>query len=109
MKVSEFADKLGLKVLTNPSYSEREVSGCYVGDLLSWVMGRASENDAWITIMNNMNIVAVAELSGAACVILCEGVTIAEDVAKKADAEGVVIFGSEKTAYQIACAAGKVL
>ena len=109
MTVQQLKEALSLKLLAGEEGLSQEVSGCYIGDLLSWVMGRASENDAWITIMNNMNIVAVAELSGAACVILCEGVTVADDIVKKADAEGVVIFGSEKTAYQIACAAGKVL
>lgn len=109
MKLSEFSNKLGLRILTNPSYKDREVSGCYIGDLLSWVMGRAKENDAWITIMNNINIVAVAELSGAACIILCEGVGLTEDVIRKADEEEVVIFCSDKTAYELACTAGKTI
>jgi hypothetical protein len=74
MKLSVLSEKLGLKVLTDGDLSEREVSGCYIGDLLSWVMGRASSGDVWITIMNNINIVAVASLTDCACILLCEGV-----------------------------------
>ena len=29
---------------------EREINGVYVGDLLSWVMGKATSGCAWITI-----------------------------------------------------------
>lgn len=54
---------------------EREIEGVYIGDLLSWVMGRARENDAWITIMSNSNIIAVATLADVSCIILAEGVS----------------------------------
>lgn len=101
MKVSELSDVLGLEVITKGDNS-RDVKGCYIGDLLSWVMGKASEGDAWITIMSNINIVAVATLTEAACIILCEGVNVEEDVIRKAEAEGVAILKSPKTAYETA-------
>lgn len=101
MKVSELSDVLGLEVITKGDNS-RDVKGCYIGDLLSWVMGKASEGDAWITIMSNINIVAVATLTEAACIILCEGVNVEEDVIQKAEAEGVAILKSPKTAYETA-------
>ncbi len=101
MKVSELTKALGLEVVTKGDDS-RNVTGCYIGDLLSWVMGKASEGDAWITIMSNINIVAVATLTEAACIILCEGVNVDEDVIQKAEAEGVAILKSPKTAYETA-------
>ena len=39
---------------------EREVSGGYAGDLLSWVMGRAEAGSARLTSMSNQNVAAVA-------------------------------------------------
>ena len=48
---------------------EREVSGGYAGDLLSWVMGRAEAGSAWLTIMSNQNVAAVALMADAACVV----------------------------------------
>ncbi len=100
MKVSELKDKLGLEMVTK--LCDREVSGCYIGDLLSWVMGRATEGDVWITIMSNINIVAVATLAESACIILCEGVSPENGVVEKANAEGINILKSPKTAYELA-------
>lgn len=103
MKVSELKNKLNLEILTSPDFTDREVRGCYIGDLLSWVMGRAKAGNAWITIMNNINIVAVAELTEISCIILCEGVTAEEDIIKKSDAEDIIIFQSPRTAFELAC------
>lgn len=102
MKVSELIKKLDLQIITTPRFNDREVTGCYIGDLLSWVMGKGSAGDAWITIMNNINIVAVATLTEAACIILAEGVTVDEDIIKKADSQEVIILKSTQTAYALA-------
>lgn len=102
MKVSELTKKLNLTVLTKPDFEDREVTGCYIGDLLSWVMGKAQAGDAWITIMNNINIVAVASLTDAACIILCEGVSAEEGIIAKADSEGIIMLKSDETAYELA-------
>lgn len=109
MKVSELIKKLNLDVITSKDYEDREVKGCYIGDLLSHVMGKATCGDAWITIMNNINIVAVASLTEAACVILCEGIGADEKIIEKADGEGIVILKSEQTAYQLAAAISELL
>lgn len=109
MKVSELIEKLNLDVLTSKDYEDRDVTGCYIGDLLSHVMGKAQEGDAWITIMNNINIVAVASLTESACIILSEGVLADEKVIEKADGEGIVILKSDMTAYQLAVAISEQL
>ena len=108
MTVQELANRLDLKVKTLPD-PEREVTGAYVGDLLSWVMGRANAGDAWITIMSNANTVAVSSLADTACVILAEGVEPDEGVSTLAEAKGVNILGSEKTSYGIAAGLAKLL
>ena len=82
MDVKELIEKLDLKVLCGEDFS-KNINGCYCGDLLSWVMGRAKADDAWITIMSNINIVAVASLADVACIILAEGVSVDEEVIKK--------------------------
>ena len=109
MKVSELIEKLNLEILTSKEYEDRDVLGCYIGDLLSHVMGKATCGDCWITIMNNINIVAVASLTEAACIILSEGIGADEKIIEKADSEGIVILKSEKTAYQLAVEISKVL
>ena len=82
MTVSELCEACGFSPLVMPE-PEREVKGAYIGDLLSWVMGRAECDNAWITIMSNINVIAVASLADVACVILSEGVTLEEDIANE--------------------------
>ena len=101
MTVQELKDTLSLTPVTLPE-GDREVQGVYIGDLLSWVMGRAQADNVWLTIMSNLNIVAVATLSAVSCIILCEGVTLEETVKNTAEAKGVNILATDKTAYETA-------
>lgn len=102
MTVNELSAQAGFKALTMPD-GEREITGVYIGDLLSWVMGRAKADCAWITIMSNINIVAVASLADTACIILAESVELPEDVVSTATQKNVNILSSELGAYEIAC------
>ncbi len=101
MKLSDLATKLGITPLTE-NYEDRDVTGCYIGDLLSWVMGKAQSGDIWITIMNNINIVAVAALTDCTAILLCESVSLSPEVLAKAEKEGIAVFSSGKTAYELA-------
>lgn len=101
MTVAKLAKSLDLTAISLCE-PDREVTGGYIGDLLSWVMGRAKSGDAWITIMSNVNILAVASLADTACIILAEGVSLEEDVITAAKAKGINVFGSNKPAYEIA-------
>lgn len=101
MTVHEMAKMLELTPLSVTD-GERAFSGVYIGDLLSWVMGRAKSDNVWITIMSNINIVAVASLADVACIILAEGVTVDETVRTTAEAKGINLYSSEKTAYELA-------
>ncbi len=101
MRVSELIDKYGMKALSLPD-PDREINGGYCGDLLSWVMGRARQDNAWVTIMSNMNVVAVASLSDVSCVILAEGVTLEQSIVDTAQAKDVNVLSSEKGAFEIA-------
>lgn len=108
MKVSELAACEGFKAISLPD-AEREITGAYIGDLLSWVMGRAKADSAWITIMSNINIVAVAALADVACIILAEGVQLEPSVAQTAQTKGVNILSAELTAYEAALLLGSKL
>lgn len=101
MTVNELAEKLSLTQIAIPD-GEREIDGAYIGDLLSWVMGRAQSGNVWITIMSNLNIVAVASLADVSCIVLAEGVVLDEAVAKTAMEKDVNILSTSKNAYEIA-------
>ena len=91
----------GIKALALP-FGDREITGVYIGDLLSWVMGRAREGDAWITIMSNINIIAVASLADTACIILAEDVELDEEIIKTANSKQINILSTSKSIYEIA-------
>lgn len=78
------------------------MTGCYIGDLLSWVMGKASSGDAWITIMSNINTLAVATLTDVACVILAEGVTLEDEVLEAAKNKEINVITTKLSAYEAA-------
>ena len=99
MTVEAFAKEIGSKALCIPC-PDKEIDGVYMGDLLSWVMGRAEQNNVWITIMSNVNTVAVATLVDVACILLCEGVTPDEGVLEIAESKGVNILSTELSAYE---------
>ena len=101
MTVQQLIDVCGFTAAALPQ-PDREISGVYIGDLLSWVMGRAGADEAWITIMSNRNIVAVATLADTACILLAEGVSPDEGVAELAAEKGVNILQSPDSAYRIA-------
>ncbi len=109
MTVQEMAQRLSLKQLAGKDGMEKEVAGCYIGDLLSWVMGRAQEGDAWITVMGNLNAIGVAVLTDAACIILAENAWLDDDARQKADQQGVAVLGSEQNSYQLALALSRLL
>ena len=101
MTVSEFSQIDSIKPLVICD-GDREIEGVYIGDLLSWVMGNASSGDAWITIMSNINILAVASLSDTACIILAEGVTLSEDIVSTAKEKNINVLSSGLTIYETA-------
>lgn len=102
MKVSEIYEKLSLNISAGKNGISNEADSCYIGDLLSLAMARVQERTIWVTIQTNINIVAVASLSEAACIIIADGFTPDENTVKKADEVGIPILCSEKTAYEIA-------
>ncbi|MEN6339400.1 MAG: hypothetical protein ABFD03_04675 [Clostridiaceae bacterium] len=108
MTVGELIKTLNLEPFA-VSDGERVVSGGYVGDLLSWVMGRANEGDAWVTIMSNPNIVAVATLADVSCVILAEGVVPDAGVVEIALAKGVNLLGGGESAFALCGRIAKLL
>ena len=67
--------------------------GIYCCDLLSIVMGRAPADGLWVTVMGNLNSIAVAVLTDSACILLAEGMALDGDVLLLPPKPGVLIQG----------------
>lgn len=102
MLVSKLKEALTLSAVT-ACEMEKDVTTCYIGDMLSVVMANAPQGAAWLTVQSNINIVAVAALTGIACIIVVEGMQPEEATIKKAEEQGIPILKFEGTAFSLAC------
>ena len=80
----------------------KNFDGVYIGDLLSRAMSHVEYGNLWITIMSNINVVAVAALTEPAAIILAEGVELQEEALAGAKENGITVISSELSAYEIA-------
>ena len=108
MKVSELCKAAGFTPVTEDA-AAREVGGVYACDLLSWVIGRAAENAALVTVMTNVNVIAVAVMADLSCVVLSEGVRLDNAALLKAQQNGVAVLSSEKPTFETCVELNRIL
>ncbi len=102
MTVRQLAEELGCRVFSGTSALEKKITGGYVSDLLSDVMGHAREGAIWITLQSHVNVVAIASLKELAAIVLVKGIEPTEQVLQKAMEEGVTILGSSEETFETA-------
>ncbi len=100
MTVSEFAKQAGCTVFCEGE--ERQIESGYCGDFLSNIISRATDACAWLTVMNNVNVAAVATLIDCACIVLCEGVAPDEAFAARAKQLGLWVLGMRENVFEAA-------
>lgn len=98
MTVSEFVQASGFAVFCRGE--EREIESGYSGDFLSNIISRAPENCCWLTVMNNVNVAAVATLIDCACILLCEGTEPDEQFFQRANQLGIWVLGTRLNVYE---------
>lgn len=108
MIIKELTEKLELNMLVEGDL-DREITGGYCGDLLSWVMGRAQSGDCWFTVMGNINAIAVAVLADCSCIVLTENATLDDDAKMRAEMQGVWVLATEENSYKMAIKLGEIL
>lgn len=102
MTAKEIAAACGWNLLAGGEGEDNQADGCYVGDLLSWVMARAQSGNVWITVMGNVNAIAVATLTDVCCIVLTENAALDADAAKKAEMQGISVYGCAANSYETA-------
>ena len=101
MKLQELVEKLSLEVKTAGIDLNREVTGGYVSDLLSDVIGNSKEGFIWITLQIHLNIVAVASLKGLSGIILVNNRMPDQDTLKRASEENIPIMTSSLPTFEL--------
>ncbi|MCE1197565.1 MAG: serine kinase [Marinilabiliales bacterium] len=102
MKVSELVKELNLVVFSGEEGLNREIRGGYVSDLLSDVMGNATEGEIWITLQTHRNVVAIASLKELACVLLVSSLKPEQGTIDHSNSEGIPVLGTTCSTFEIA-------
>lgn len=108
MTVNQIATSLSAEIL-NMSFPDRTPDGVYCGDLLSWVMGHAKPDNLWVTIMTNINVLAVASLIDLSCVIICENAQLDKGFLETAKNKEINIIRTNLDSYSVCTELYKLL
>jgi hypothetical protein len=100
MKLLNLAENLSLECLNGEE--ERNINGVYCCDLLSVVMGKAPADCAWVTVMANINAVAVASLAEIGVIVFADGVKPEAMVIEKAKENNINILLSNDNIFDTA-------
>ncbi len=102
MKVNDLIKKDLFKVINEGSDTDREIGKVFCCDLLSIAMGKAPAACCWVTVMGNINTLAVATLTDAAVLILAENAALDDAALNKAKEQGVTVLSSADPIFDTA-------
>ncbi len=85
MKVKDILDSKEFKLISDESGLNNELNGIFASDLLSHVMGNASESNILITVLSNINVLGVASLLDLSCVIFSHNIKVNDEILNKAN------------------------
>ncbi|MEO0226044.1 MAG: DRTGG domain-containing protein [candidate division WOR-3 bacterium] len=100
-ELAEIVKNLHLKVEVGDRLLKREVTGCYVSDLLSDVMANAKKGDIWVTLQTHPNIVAVAVLKEISGIIIPANRKLEPETIKKAEQEKIPIMTTDLSGFEV--------
>ena len=102
MKITDIITGLNLKVVSGHNGLSNEITGGYVSDLLSDVIGNAKEGQIWITLQTHQNIIAVASLKDISAIIIVKGLVPEVDTVEKSNIENIPLLSTEMDTFNIA-------
>ena len=109
MNVCELSEKLNLEIISDAGEMDALVDGCFAGDLLSLAMSSVQKGNVWITVQTNMNILAIASLTEASCIIVANSMNISDEVIGKAKEEKICLFRSDESVYELCNKIGDII
>lgn len=109
MKLCDITAALPCEAVAGTGAAEREIECGFCCDLLSLAMSRAKENCIWLTVMGNVNTVAVASLCDVAAILVCEGVTPDADTAARCDECGIGLYKTELPVFEAAAKISEIM
>lgn len=102
MTVRELIDANCFQVICEGTDTDIEITDVFCCDLLSIAMSRGIPGAAWVTVMGNINTLAVLRLTEMSCIILAESVPLDETGREKAALEGVTVLSTKEPVFRTA-------
>ena len=101
MTIRTLLAELALHLKAEARGLDREVTGGYVGDLMSDVLANGKEGDVWVTLQIHENVVAVASARNLAGIIVINGREPEARTLAAAEREGVPIMVSDLSSFEL--------
>lgn len=101
MKLNEIISLLDAELITTEVKRNEDIDFAIACDLLSWVVGNARPNCAFITIQTSINTIAVASLIEMGCIIIVENANIDATVVNRAVEEDIPIIRTRYTTFEV--------
>lgn len=102
MKLGDIIESMEFDVKVDGGNNDKEITLCYVSDLLSNVMGQAVEGSVWVTMQGHQNIVAIASLLSLSAIIVAGGAAIEPDTLKKAGENNITVLSTDMSTFEVA-------
>ena len=103
MDLQTIIEALDLTLLTEKrDFCHAHIASAYMSDLLSCVMTGAKPHSVWVTLIANINIVAVASLLEISAIIITEDAQPNQDTIDRANMEGIVLLSTKDSSYIVA-------
>lgn len=109
MTVQELVESGKFKVLNMGGNMDQEISRPFCCDLLSICMSKTPEGAAWVTVMGNINTLAVLSLTDAACIILAEDAAFDQQALAKAKQEEITVLTTDLPVFEAALTVHRML
>ena len=100
MTVKDIIDSGSFELLCEGSDTSVPVEGVFCCDLLSVAMGKGRPDCAWVTVMGNINSLAVLHLTDMSCIVLAENAALDPEAEKKAAEVGITVLRSKEPVFE---------
>lgn len=102
MTIKELIDSGLFKTINVGDGTDRNISGLFCCDLLSIAMSKAPEDSVWVTVMGNINTLAVSALCDVGCIVLAEGISLDDAARAKAVQQHITVLSTDMPIFDAA-------
>lgn len=109
MTLEEFINKAGFEIINKSDDLSTQLSKVFCCDLLSIAMSKNPPGSVWVTVMGNVNTIAVAVLTDGGCIILAENAVLDEAAMDKAVKQEVTVLRTSMPVFDAALVSYNIL